>query len=326
MDAFSYHLSGSDLWTWRERAIAQAHAAHIDRQEVDWLLQGLCQVEGLALRLGTLAQQAEVPAQVSLTELQQLWERRVRDRVPIQHLVGKTEWRNLVLRVTADVLIPRPETELIIEIAENLANQSPRADELKRGTWVDMGTGSGAIALGLAAVFPLAKILAVDISAAALAIAQQNAEENGLGERIQFIQGSWFEPVTAWRGQLAGMVSNPPYIPHAIVPTLEPEVTQHEPHQALDGGVDGLEAVRKLVSEAPAYLVSEGIWLVEHMIDQAPDITHLLNASDQFANIQIFQDLAGIERFVAATKTSPGDHPRRDRQQFRKVKGSNQHG
>jgi release factor glutamine methyltransferase len=296
-------ISGQALWGWRGQAIAQAKTTDVDSAEVDWLLLGLCEIESLALRLGTLAQQPEVASQATLVELQGMWDKRVRDRVPIQQLVGRTPWRNFSLRVSPDVLIPRPETELIIDIAQSLAEKSPNSEQLKQGTWVDMGTGSGAIALGLAEVFPNAEILAVDVSAAALKIARRNAEENGLGDRIQFLQGSWFEPLAPWQGKLAGLVSNPPYIPGAIVPTLEPEVARHEPHLALDGGEDGLDAVRHLINCADYFLMPNGVWLVELMVGQSSNVASLLAETGYFENIQSFRDFAAIERFVAATRT-----------------------
>lgn len=304
MSPFSDTVSGKDLWNWRSRAIAQAQTVHIDPAEVDWLLRGLYQIDAIALRLGTLAHQEQIPARITLVDLQALWEQRVRDRVPIQHLVGRTEWRSFTLRVSPAVLIPRPETELIVDIAAQLAANSPQAVGLQRGIWVDLGTGSGAISLGLAEVFPEATVLAVDVSPAALAIARQNAQENGLGDRIQFLLGSWFEPLTPWRGQLAGIVSNPPYIPRAIVPTLQPEVAQHEPHLALDGGLDGLDAVRHLIDQGHGHLVAGGIWVVELMMDQAATVMHLLAQTHRYDSIDSFADLAGIERFVAANRTA----------------------
>ena len=163
-----------------------------------------------------------------------------------------------------------------------------------------MGTGSGAIALGLAAALPQAQVVAVDVSDTALAIARHNAVENGLGDRIQFLSGSWFEPLARGAGQLAGMVSNPPYIPSAIVPTLDPEVAHHEPHLALDGGPDGLAAVRHLITTAPRYLQAGGLWAVELMAGQAPAVTHLLQQSQAYTDGQAVSDYAGIERFVTA--------------------------
>jgi len=300
MGELTHTLAGQALWIWRQQAIAQARAAAIDPAEVDWLLKGLCQIDGLSLRLGTLASQPAIASQVSLTDLTQLWEKRVRDRVPLQHLVGQTPWRSFQLHVSPAVLIPRPETELIIDLAVQQGGQSDQAESLRCGTWVDLGTGSGAIAIGLAAALPNATILAVDVSADALAIAQRNAVENDLSDRIQFLQGSWFEPLASWRGQLAGMVSNPPYIPTAIVPTLAPEVAQHEPHLALDGGQDGLDCVRHLAQTAPAYLRPGGLWLVELMQGQAVTAAHLLADTKCYRNIQTASDLAGIDRFVYA--------------------------
>ncbi|NEQ43637.1 MAG: peptide chain release factor N(5)-glutamine methyltransferase [Leptolyngbya sp. SIOISBB] len=300
MQPFGEQISGPALWAWRSQAVKQAQTSQIDPAEVDWLLRGLCQLDALSLRLGTLAQVAGVPSQVTLTELAARWKQRVSERVPIQHLVGQTPWRDLTLRVSPAVLIPRPETELIIDIVVAQVAQSPQAEALQQGGWVDLGTGSGAIALGLAQVFPHAEILAVDVSAAALAIARQNAVENRLSDRVQFLQGSWFEPLSTWQGALAGMVSNPPYIPSAIVPTLEPEVANHEPHLALAGGDDGLDAIRQLASTAPDYLQSGGLWLVEHMQGQAADIMALVAATNQFQSIQSVPDLAGCDRFVLA--------------------------
>lgn len=302
MVQFPHTITGQELWRWRQQAVSQAKTTHINTTEVDWLLQGVCQVKGLALRLGTLVDQDRVAAQVSLAELEQLWAQRVRDRVPVQHLVGQTPWRNFTLQVSPSVLIPRPETELIIDQVVLAVEQSPAADQLRRGTWVDLGTGSGAIALGLADVLPEAEILAVDISAEALEIAKQNARENGLSDRIQFFQGAWFKPITAWQGRLAGVVSNPPYIPSAIVPTLQPEVTNHEPHIALDGGQDGLMCVQHLIHTAPFFLHRNGIWLVELMMGQASGVIELLTQTNDYRNIQPCLDLAGIERFVLAQR------------------------
>lgn len=282
--------------------IAEAEANHVDLAEVDWLLRDVCQIDPLALRLGTLAKQSDVPSRWSLAKLTQQWQQRIQERVPIQHLVGKTPWRSFTLRVSPAVLIPRPETELIIDLAVAAVEQSPHPSKLKQGTWVDMGTGSGAIALGLAVAFPNAHILAVDVSSLALEIAQRNAEENGLGDRIQFFQGSWFEPLIDYSGKLAGIVSNPPYIPHEIIPTLQLEVVHHEPHLALDGGNDGLDAIRQLVERSPNYLHPGGLLITELMIDQAPTVVELLSETHAYTSSRIAHDLAGIDRFVYATR------------------------
>ncbi|MFB2880074.1 N5-glutamine methyltransferase family protein [Floridanema aerugineum] len=169
--------------------------------------------------------------------------------------------------------------------------------------WADLGTGSGAIAIGLADAFPHAIIHAVDQSIEALNIAQENAQRLGFLPRINFYQGSWFAPLQELKGKLTGMVSNPPYIPSNIVPTLQPEVANHEPHLALDGGNDGLDCIRLLVAEAPEYLLPGGIWLSETMAGQTEAVVELLKHQGSYCNIQVFADLSGIDRFVLAFRS-----------------------
>ena len=173
---------------------------------------------------------------------------------------------------------------------------------LQQGQWADLGTGSGAIALGLADVFRTATIHAVDRSPDALAIAQQNALNSGLADSIRFYQGSWWEPLESLKGQFSGMVSNPPYIPTSTVSTLQPEVVNHEPHLALDGGADGLDCIRHLIEISPTYLRPGGVWLVEMMAGQAEAVRELLQNQGSYCNIEIHADLAGIERFAVAYK------------------------
>lgn len=257
-------------------------------------------VDGLALKLGTVQGRSRVTLRFPLAELERRWHQRLTQRVPVQYLVGETPWRDLTLAVSPAVLIPRPETELMIDLATAAVANSPIGEQLAAGLWVDMGTGSGAIALGLAQTFSAASILAVDFSTEALAIAVENAARVGLNDRIAIYHGSWFEPLAAYRGQLSAVVSNPPYIPSALLPTLQPEVN-HEPTAALDGGDDGLTALRILVNQAPDYLVAGGLWLVETMAGQGEAVKVLLEARGGYRDIHIWLDLAGRDRFVQAT-------------------------
>lgn len=282
-----------DFWTWYEGARQQAIEQRVPAGELDWLLVEWAGIDRLSLRLRDRA----VTLRVSLEELDRLWQRRLADRVPVQYLAGVVGWRNFQLQVSPAVLIPRPETELIIDLAWELTAVQ---HHLRRGIWVDLGTGSGAIALALAEMMPDATIWAIDRSAAALAVAQLNAARIGLADHLQFAQGDWFAPLTQLAGRIAGMVSNPPYIPSAEVLALEPEVTRHEPHTALDGGADGLDCLRHLVTTAPHYLRPGGLWLVELMAGQAPAVIDLLRANGQYDNIAAHRDLAGIDRFVSA--------------------------
>ncbi len=287
-------IPGEKLYSWYSQAKKAAIASKIDTNELDWLLQTVTSLDKLSLRLGTFQEQLQINSSKSLSELNRLWQQRLQERLPVQYLVETVYWRRFQLKVTPAVLIPRPETELIIDIAQenNLITEPSQH-------WVDLGTGSGAIALGLADIFPQATIHAIDLSRDALKIAQENAVNLNLAE-IRFYQGSWWSPLESYQRKITGMLSNPPYIPTAQIKELQPEVVDHEPHLALDGGADGLDDIRTLIQTAPNYLVSGGIWLVELMAGQADLVAQLLNQHGEYYDIKIFSDLRGIQRFVLA--------------------------
>jgi release factor glutamine methyltransferase len=296
-------ITGEQLWQWRKWAVALAANQGVSAYEVDWLLAAVANLDRLTLRLESIGTAQVVPISMSLDKLSALWLDRVDTRKPVQYLVGTTYWRDFELVVSPAVLIPRPETEAIIDLA--VAESSKLQQQ---GIWVDLGTGSGAIAIGLARELPGATIYAVDYSPSALEIAQLNASRldqiddcaNRLCHRINFSQGSWWSSLAHLQGQVSGMISNPPYIPSAEVLRLQPEVTNHEPHLALDGGTDGLAAIRLLVDTAPAYLQPGGIWLIEMMAGQGKTVCELLIQQGSYTNIQIINDLAGLDRFVLA--------------------------
>jgi release factor glutamine methyltransferase len=295
-----FFASGQAVWQWWQTAQADAIAANISPTEATWLLQQSSALSSLEMRLESFKDQPHIELSMPLEELVQRWQQRIQQHTPVQYLAGTTPWRAFQLKVSSAVLIPRPETELLIDLALRLLPLAPCPSPFH---WIDLGTGSGAIALGLAAAFPYATIHAVDCSSEALAIAQFNAEAYQMTKRIQFYHGVWFEPLAHLKGCLNGMVSNPPYIPSRTVLELEPEVTQHEPHLALDGGTDGLDCIRQLVTAAPTYLRSDGIWLTELMAGQAASVVDLLQENGHYHDVQIHQDLAGIERFVSALRT-----------------------
>jgi release factor glutamine methyltransferase len=290
-------VSGLELWQWVNQAKAQASSSDIPLAEIDWLLQELAGLDRLALRLDSFKDLPKIELKLSLSELAQLWQRRLQERVPVQYLTGVAHWRHCSLKVTPAVLIPRPETELLIDLAVEAVKSygvNPKSH------WVDLGTGSGAIAIGLAGALTNARIYAVDCSSEALAVARLNAENLGFTSRINFYQGLWWEPLAFLKGQVSGMVSNPPYIPSSTVLTLQPEVVRHEPHLALDGGFDGLDCIRHLVETAPDYLESGGVWLVEMMAGQAEAVADMLESHGSYGKVQIFSDLAGVDRFALA--------------------------
>lgn len=299
--------TGAELWHWLQQARQQGEAAGVDPAEADWLLLAVSDLDRLALRLGDLSGRSAIALSCSLNELKRRWQLRLQQRLPVQYLAGSVPWRQLQLRVSPAVLIPRPETELLIDKVLAAIQQSPQAEQLRRGIWADLGTGSGAIAIALAQALPQAQIYAVDVSPAALAVAQENAQLNGLAERITFCCGSWFGPLASLQGQLAGMVSNPPYIPTDLVATLALEV-QREPVLALDGGSDGLGALRQLAVAAPVYLQAGGLWLVEMMAGQAEAVSTLLAQQGAYEAIATSPDLAGIERFAQAVRAADPNH------------------
>jgi len=290
-------VSGLELWQWVNQAAAEARSSDIPLAEIDWLLQELAGLDRLALRLESFKDLPKIELKLSLSELAQLWQRRLQERVPVQYLTGVAHWRHFSLKVTPAVLIPRPETELLIDLAVEAVKSygvNPKSH------WVDLGTGSGAIAIGLACALTNARVYAVDCSSEALAVARLNAENLGFGSRVNFYQGLWWEPLAFLKGQVSGMVSNPPYIPSSTVLTLQPEVFKHEPHLALDGGFDGLDCIRHLVETAPDYLESGGVWLVEMMAGQAEAVADMLESHGSYGKVQIFSDLAGVDRFALA--------------------------
>ncbi|MEL6440596.1 MAG: peptide chain release factor N(5)-glutamine methyltransferase [Cyanobacteria bacterium J06621_8] len=293
----SHNITGQDLDNWYQQAIIDAIANQISNSEVDWLLQAITCLSSLELRLRTFASKSQIKSNKSLSELEQLWQQRLQKRLPVQYLLETVFWRRFQLRVTPSVLIPRPETELMIDIAQEHCRISSIPQH-----WVDLGTGSGAIALGLAEVFPDALIHGVDLSDAALAIARENAASYQLEGRISFYQGSWWSPLKSYQSMITGMLANPPYIPSGQIQGLQPEVAQHEPRLALDGGTDGLDEIRHLIETAPQYLVADGMWLIELMVGQAESVTELLRQQGEYADIQVLKDLNGIERFVMAFK------------------------
>ena len=304
------NISGRDLYCWYRGAKQAAIASNTDPGEVDWLLQTIADLSSLDLRLGTFKSLAQIQSKKTLLELDWLWQQRLQERLPVQYLVETVFWRRFQLKVTPAVLIPRPETELIIDLA---LEHNRIVDSNQQ--WVDLGTGSGAIAFGLADVFPTATVHAVDLSRDALKIARENAANIGLTKleeassfqggvsltNIHFYRGSWWSPLTSFKGKITGMVSNPPYIPAAQIDELQPEIA-HEPRMALDGGDDGLDDIRHLINSAPQYLVSGGMWLIELAIGQADTVVELLKQQGEYYDMKIFADLNGIDRFVLAYK------------------------
>jgi release factor glutamine methyltransferase len=224
----------------------------------------------------------------------ELVRRRGGARVPVAQLLGRKEFWSLPLRVTPAVLVPRPETETLVEAALAwLPADRPAAV-------LDVGTGSGAVALAIARERPLARVTATDISAAALEIARQNADELGMAERVRLVEGEGFAPVAGESFDV--IVSNPPYVAESQRSSLPPELA-HEPEAALFAGPDGLRVLRQLTAGVSSVLAAGGGFAVELAPEQAPTVADWCRDAG-LLDVRTLRDLAGRPRVLAARKPS----------------------
>lgn len=263
------------------------------------------------------------------------------DRCPVAYLVGHKEFMSLDFLVGPGVLIPRPETELLVEVAVELARGAADAKPGRGLVLADVGTGSGAVAVALARLLPDAAIYATDTSEAALEIARRNAARlagraagsSGPSPRILFRRGDLFDALAGGAvtpggpagghpcPALDGVVANLPYVPDADWERLEPNVRDFEPPESLRGGPDGLDLIRRLAAQLPAYLAPGGFICLEVGAGQAADVGAILQATGLFGpeapspgarpRLFVHRDLAGVERVVSATNAAPAGQPRR---------------
>lgn len=244
-------------------------------------------------RLALYVQNEKVLDEKQLTRYHNLLKRRI-ERIPVAYLTGHKEFMGLNFAVTPDVLIPRPDTEILAQgVIEHLQSYK-RPLKL-----ADLGTGSGAICVSILKFVENVEVAAVDISKKALEIAQFNAEKFNVEDKIKFYEGNLFEPL---EGQTFDViVSNPPYISAKDFEKLQAEV-KGEPRIALDGGTDGLKFYRKIVADAPRFLNDDGFLAMELGFNHSEAVRQLIEESGKFKHIQIWKDLARIERVIAAWK------------------------
>ena len=254
-------LLGHALGVSRERLVARAHEAVDDRQGAVY--------ERLLLRR--------------------------LEHEPVAYITGAREFWSLEFRVTRDVLIPRPETELLVETALEWARR--RAADAAPLRIADIGTGSGAIAVALAAEVTTARLVATDISPRVLALARTNALQHHVGDRIQFIGSDLFAALPAGPS-FDLIVSNPPYIPGDDVAALEPDVSRWEPRAALDGGADGLDFYRRFAAQAGRHLAVGGALLLEIGAGMGGGVAQIFEEAGDWGGVFIRNDYAGRERAV----------------------------
>jgi release factor glutamine methyltransferase len=282
-------ITAAELLAWRRRLLALGGGA----AGFDWLLD-----LGGGLRWSQLQSlwchpEAEVRLDCSLEALEALWRRHLDTHEPLQFLVGRCPWRDLELPVAPGVLIPRQETELLVDLALSLwPSERPEC------RWADLGTGSACLAIALARSLPLSRGFAVEASPEALAQAGANLTRWELQRRVTLLAGDWWQPLEPWWGELDLVASNPPYIPSATLAGLEPVVRDHEPRQALDGGPDGLGAIRSIVAGSLRGLAPGGLLLLEHHHDQSDAVADLLDGAG-LERLAVHADLEGRARFAS---------------------------
>jgi release factor glutamine methyltransferase len=277
------------------------------QQEAIWLLEFALGTTHLALRVGDRRAATAVERRRTAT----LFARRA-SRKPLQYILGTQEFCGLDFLVEPGVLIPRPETELLVEALVGQAGLARPSAMI-----ADIGTGSGCVAVALLRALPSAVLYATDVSAAALKLARRNAARHGVGDRILFRAGDLFQPLRALgcEGKLAAIVANPPYIPSGALAQLQPEVSRFEPWLALDGGPDGLAVQRRLLADAARFLAPGGLLAIEMGHGQAEALRQIASSHGAYELLGTRRDTAGIERVICLQKRGPRTDDRELRHQ-----------
>jgi len=281
-------ISAKELLFWKKKQLSKGG----DLPSLSLLLDcigGISSHEQNSLKLNF---EGRIYLKKNLDYLERIWEDHLMNSVPIQYLCGWTFWRNLKLNVTDKVLIPRPETELVVDIVFNIFKKKSQ-----RLFFAELGTGSGAVSIALALEYPLCEIIATDIDQDALDIAARNYMNSSSQSNLRFCSGDWWQPFESFKGKLDLAISNPPYIPKDTYEKLPKEVKNFEPKIALLGGEDGLSHIRKIIQDAPIFLREKGWLIIENHYDQGEKVKQLF-MKNKFTLVEIVKDLSGIGRFT----------------------------
>jgi len=220
--------------------------------------------------------------------------RRIR-REPVAYIVGRKEFWSMPLYVNRHVLIPRPETECLVELALAEIPDQPAASPV---SVLELGSGTGAIILALASERPGHRYLALDYSAEAINVSRKNAAQQNLDSTVRFICADWFSALAPSRARFDLIVSNPPYIRSADIDGLQPEVARYEPRQALDGGADGVDCLKQIIDTAPDYLQPGGVLILEIGYDQAQQVLQTAGNRKAYDGFQVEKDFSGMDRVI----------------------------
>jgi len=263
-----------------------------DNQSFALLLDSVGGISKSDLNAVNINPEGKLYLKKNLEFLESIWNEHLLKSCPIQYLCGKTFWRDLKLKVTNKVLIPRPETELIVDIVFKIFRK--KSEKL---FFAELGTGSGAISIALALAYPFSEGVATDIDQDALEIAIKNYINFSKQSNLKFYCGNWWSPLENFKGKLDLAISNPPYIPRDTYEKLPKEVKNFEPKIALLGGEDGLKHIKEIIQKAPLFLKEKGWLILENHFDQGEKVKKIL-IKNKFSSIEIVKDLSGIGRFT----------------------------
>jgi len=281
-------ISVKEFLFWKKKQLSKGG----DQQSFAFLIDCIGGITTTDLNLKSTNPRENLHLKKNLEFLESVWDDHLLKSFPIQYLCGIAFWRDLKLIVTNKVLIPRPETELVVDIVFNIFKR--KSEKL---FFAELGTGSGAISIALALAYPLSKGVATDIDQDALEIATKNYTNSSKQSNLKFYCGNWWSPLENFKGKLDLAISNPPYIPKDTYEKLPKAVKNFEPKVALYGGEDGLNHIREIVQKAPLFLKEKGWLILENHFDQGEKVKQLL-IKNKFTSIEIVKDLSGIGRFT----------------------------
>ncbi len=281
-------ISVDEFLIWKKTQLSKGG----DQQSFEVLLDCIGGISTSDLNLKILNPEVNLHLKKNLEFLESIWNDHLIKSCPIQYLCGITFWRDLKLKVSNKVLIPRPETELIVDIVFNIFQR--KSEKL---FFAELGTGSGAISIALALAYPFSAGVATDIDQDALEIATENYINSSKQSNLKFYCGNWWSPLENFKGKLDLAISNPPYIPKCTYEKLPKEVKNFEPKVALLGGEDGLKHIKEIIQKAPLFLKEKGWLILENHFDQGEKVKQLL-VKNKFKSIEIVKDLSGIGRFT----------------------------
>jgi len=281
-------ISVKEFIFWRKKQLSKGG----DQQSFAILLDCIGGVSSGDLNLLNINPEGYLYLKKNLQFLESLWEDHLSKSHPIQYLCGIAFWRDLKLEVSDKVLIPRPETELIVDIVFKIFGHNPQ-----KLFFVELGTGSGAISIALALAYPSWNGIATDIDQDVLEIATKNYLNCSDQSNLKFYCGDWWTPLESFKGKLDLAISNPPYIPKDTYEKLPVEVKNFEPKIALLGGEDGLKHIKVIIQKAPLYLREKGWLILENHFDQGEKVKELL-IENKFKSVEIINDLSGFGRFT----------------------------